>query len=65
MTDKPRNKLCACCGARTAPLMQFHNQDAGYALCSGCADWIEGREGGEYIATHYGQRGIHIEKGEQ
>ena len=61
MVGKPRSKLCACCGARTAPLMQFHNQDTGYGLCSDCADWIEKREGAEYIAAHYGQRGFHIE----
>ena len=61
MVGKPRSKLCACCGATTAPLMQFHNQDTGYGLCSDCADWIETREGTEYIATHYGQRGVHIE----
>ena len=61
MVGKPRSKLCACCGARTAPLMQFHNQDTGYGLCSDCADWIETREGAEYIAAHYGQRGVHIE----
>lgn len=54
-------KLCACCGARTAPLAQFHNQDTGYALCAPCADWIERREGAEYLATHYGRRGVHIE----
>jgi hypothetical protein len=41
--------------------MQFHNQDTGYGLCSDCADWIETREGAEYIAAHYGQRGVHIE----
>lgn len=41
--------------------MQFHNQDTGYGLCSDCADWIEMREGAEYIAAHYGQRGVHIE----
>jgi len=58
---KPRSKLCACCGARTTPLMQFHNQDTGYALCGGCADWIEGREGPEYLRECYGKRGVHIE----
>ena len=61
MVGKPRSKLCACCGTRTTPLMQFHNQDTGYGLCSDCADWIETREGADYVAAHYGQRGVHIE----
>ena len=60
---KRRSKLCACCGARTAPLVQFYNQDTGYALCALCADWIEGREGPDYLAATYGERGVHIESG--
>lgn len=56
-----RAKLCACCGARTAPLTQFHNQDTGYGLCASCADWIEEREGSDYLARCYGKRGVHIE----
>jgi hypothetical protein len=54
-------KLCACCGAMTAPLAQFWNQDTGYGLCGPCANWIERREGAEYLAANYGKRGIHIE----
>lgn len=62
MAAKPRSKLCACCGARTAPLMQYHNQDTGYGLCSSCADWIGVKEGSEYLREHYGVRGQHIEE---
>jgi hypothetical protein len=57
-------KLCACCGALTAPLAQFWNQDTGYGLCSSCAVWIENRQGPEYLAATYGKRGIHIESKE-
>jgi hypothetical protein len=54
-------KLCACCGAMTAPLAQFWAQDTGYGLCGPCANWIEQREGAAYLAEHFGKRGIHIE----
>ena len=59
--EKPKPKLCACCGARTAPLKQWHNQDTGYALCASCVDWIALRETPEYIQQTYGVRGVHIE----
>lgn len=58
---KPRPKICACCGARTAPLLQWHNQDVGYALCGPCADWIQLTEGAGYLREHYGENGVHIE----
>jgi len=54
-------KLCACCGCLTAPLVQFHGQDTGFGLCGRCSNWIENRHGPEYLAQHYGRRGIHIE----
>lgn len=56
-----KEKICACCGAMTAPLHQFWNQDCGFGLCGPCADWIETREGAEYLAQNYGRRGVHVE----
>ena len=57
---KPKRKLCACCGGVTPPLMQHPNQDTGYALCADCADWIETRQGADYLRQNYGERGVHI-----
>lgn len=59
MTARP--KTCACCGDVTAPLEQWHNQDGGFGLCARCAEWIESRQGAEYLQDCYGQRGVHIE----
>jgi hypothetical protein len=58
---KPTPKICACCGARTAPLQQWHNQDTGFALCGPCSNTIELRYGAQYLRETYGERGVHIE----
>ena len=51
---------CACCGSETPPLMQSAMQDTGTGLCARCADWIEARQGADYLREHYGVRGQHI-----
>ena len=61
--SKPRTgMLCACCaGHIPTPLTQFHNQDTGFALCVICAEFVESREGPEYLRETYGERGVNIE----
>ena len=52
--------ICACCGKYTTG-KQWWNQDTGYGLCKECADYIEAKEGKEYLEDCYGKRGIHFD----
>lgn len=50
---------CACCGESTKG-RQYWNRDTGFGLCDSCADYIEEKEGKEYLVQNYGKDGIHI-----
>lgn len=65
IVSKPRYLQCACCGSDAGKWSQWHNQDAGYGMCSTCVDRIIER-GQEYmdrqgidIDATYGIAGVH------
>lgn len=57
---EPQELICACCGKYTYG-RQYWNQDNGYSLCKKCADWIEEKDGKEYLESCYGKRGVHFD----
>lgn len=49
---------CCCCGASTIG-RQWWNRDAGYGICTPCADRQALREDAATMRSYYGVRGTH------
>jgi hypothetical protein len=57
-----RNLRCACCGEDAGRFEQFFNQDTGWGLCAGCADYIVSKPRNgmtvDELTRCYGKAGI-------